>query len=152
MPALRQKPPPPSLFFDHTFLWKRKVGTVLFFEKKSRQKKLQLSGTIYRFLIIYTDVACKKAKETLVIGKFVRSFMPPLCKGRGTTKWWKGCKKQSLTAFGGAEPLSATLASMLRILANPFTQRSRKRATILISSRRRRTVSLRSSIFVFISA
>ena len=22
---------------------------------------------------------------------------PPLCKGRGTTKWWKGCKKQSLT-------------------------------------------------------
>ena len=43
--------------------------------------------------------------------------VPPLCKGRGTAKWWKGfasmrsmlagvaetgCKKQSLTAFGGA--------------------------------------------------
>ena len=36
--------------------------------------------------------------------------VPPLCKGRGTTKWWKGCKKQSLTACGGA----------------PFTQRSLK--------------------------
>ena len=35
--------------------------------------------------------------------------VPPLCKGRGTTKWWKGCKKQSLTACGGA----------------PFTQGSR---------------------------
>ena len=47
---------------------------VLFFEKKSRQKKLQLSGMIYRFLIICTDVACKKAKETSVIGEFVQIF------------------------------------------------------------------------------
>ena len=48
---------------------------------------------IYRFLSLCTDGACKKAKETSVIGEFVQSFMPPLCKGRGTTKWWKGCKK-----------------------------------------------------------
>ena len=34
-----------------------------------RQKKLQLSGTICRFFIICTDRACKKAKETLIIGK-----------------------------------------------------------------------------------
>ncbi|MDD7573669.1 MAG: hypothetical protein PUJ72_05375, partial [Eubacteriales bacterium] len=54
---------------------------VLFFEKKSRQKKLQLSGMIYRFLIICTDVACKKAKETSIIGEFVQIFQAPLCKG-----------------------------------------------------------------------
>ena len=47
---------------------------VLFFEKKSRQKKLQLSGMIYRFLIICTDRAYKKAKETLVIGEFAQGF------------------------------------------------------------------------------
>ena len=29
---------------------------------------------IYRFLIICTDVACKKAKETSVIGAYVQSF------------------------------------------------------------------------------
>ena len=55
--------------------------TVLFFEKKSRQKKLQLSGSMCRFLIICTDRACKKAKETSVIGEFARSFNYP--HGRG---------------------------------------------------------------------
>ena len=37
--------------------------TILFFEKKSRQKKLQLSGSLCRVLIICTDRACKKSKR-----------------------------------------------------------------------------------------
>ena len=69
--------------------------------------------------------------------------VPSLCKGRGTTKWWKGfasvrstlaglaergCKKkQSLTACGGA----------------PFTQGS----LFLIKSRLCRASSLPSSLF-----
>ena len=48
--------------------------TVLFFEKKSRQKKLQLSGSLCSVLIFCTDRVFKKAKETSVIREFVRSF------------------------------------------------------------------------------
>ena len=59
-PATRSRLPAPFytylyirtvLFFDRTFLWKRKVGTILFFEKKSRQKKLRLSGSLCGVLI-----------------------------------------------------------------------------------------------------
>ena len=51
--------------------------TVLFFEKKSRQKKLQLSRSLYRFLIICTDGAHKRQKKLRLSG----SFQAPLCKG-----------------------------------------------------------------------
>ena len=37
--------------------------TILFFEKKSRQKKLQLSGSLCGFLSLCTDRACKKSKR-----------------------------------------------------------------------------------------
>ena len=63
---------------------------------------------IYRFLSLCTDGACKKAKETSVIGEFVQSFMPPLCKGRGTTKWWKGFASVRSTLAGLAERGSET--------------------------------------------
>ena len=50
----------------------------------------------------------------------------PCVRGGGPRSGGRVVKKQSLTACGGAEPVSATPASMLRILANPFTQRSLK--------------------------
>ena len=78
------------------------------------------------------------------------SMRLPCVRGGGPRERWKGfasvrstlagvaetgCKKQSLTACGGA----------------PFTQRSQKHA-FSINTRRRRTFSLRFSLFVLLSA
>ena len=172
------------LFFD-----------LLFFEKKSRQKKLWLSGSMCGVLIICADRACTKGKRNFGYrGVFrlpcvkgfasvrstlagvaetgsetaqrlegfasVRSTLAgvaetgsmrlPCVRGGGPRERWKGfasvrstlagvaetgCKKQSLTACGGA----------------PFTQRSQKHA-FSINTRRRRTFSLRFSLFVLLSA
>ena len=172
------------LFFD-----------LLFFEKKSRQKKLWLSGSMCGVLIICADRACTKGKRNFGYrGVFrlpcvkgfasvrstlagvaetgsetaqrlegfasVRSTLAglaetssmrlPCVRGGGPRERWKGfasvrstlagvaetgCKKQSLTACGGA----------------PFTQRSQKHA-FSINTRCRRTFSLRFSLFVLLSA
>ena len=50
----------------------------------------------------------------------------PCVRGGGPRSGGRVVKEQSLTACGGAEPLSARPASMLRTLANPFTQGSLK--------------------------
>ena len=70
--------------------------TVLFFEKKSRQKKLQLSGTIYRF------------------------FRLPCVKGAVGASRLRDCFLQPSNRCAVSEPVSATPASVLRTLANPF--------------------------------
>ena len=179
----------PALFFTYFSL------TVLFFEKKSRQKKLWLSGSVCGVLIICADRACTKGKRnfnyrgvfrlpcvkgcasvrstlagvaetgsetgqtfegfaggrsTLAGVAGTGSMRVPCVRGGGPRERWKGfasvrstlagvaetgCKKQSLTACGGA----------------PFTQRSQKHA-FSINTRRRRTFSLRFSLFVLLSA
>ena len=184
----------PALFFAYFSLTYFSL-TVLFFEKKSRQKKLQLSGSLCGILIICADRACTKGKRNFNYrGVFrlpcvkgfasvrstlagvaetgsetaqrlegfasVRSTLAgvaetgsmrlPCVRGGGPRERWKGfasvrstlagvaetgCKKQSLTACGGA----------------PFTQRSQKHA-FSINTRRRRTFSLRFSLFVLLSA
>ena len=160
----------PALFFAYFSLTYFSL-TVLFFEKKSRQKKLQLSGSLCGVLIICADRACTKGKRNFGYrGVFrlpcvkgfasVRSTLAgvaetgsmrlPCVRGGGPRERWKGfasvrstlagvaetgCKKQSLTACGGA----------------PFTQRSQKHA-FSINTRRRRTFSLRFSLFVLLSA
>ena len=53
---------------------------------------------------------CTFAKETLIIGKFV----PPLCNGRGTTKWWKGFASVRSTLAGVAETGSETAQRLER--------------------------------------
>ena len=80
---------------------------------------------IYRFLSLCTDGACKKAKETSVIGEFVQSFMPPLCKGRGTTKWWKGFASVRSTLAGLAERGSET-AQRLEVCKKTIPHRLRR--------------------------
>ena len=184
----------PALFFAYFSLTYFSL-TVLFFEKKSRQKKLQLSGSLCGVLIICADRACTKGKRNFGYrGVFrlpcvkgfasvrstlagvaetgsetaqrlegfasVRSTLAglaetssmrlPCVRGGGPRERWKGfasvrstlagvaetgCKKQSLTACGGA----------------PFTQRSQKHA-FSINTRCRRTFSLRFSLFVLLSA
>ena len=96
---------------------------------------------------------CTFAKETSVIGKFVQSFQAPLCKGSSaeggeglffTTRLGDACKhaphtckslpplrgpppltqgRLFISVRGPPEPVSATLASVLRILANPSLAR-----------------------------
>ena len=175
----------PALFFAYFSLTYFSL-TVLFFEKKSRQKKLQLSGSLCGVLIICADRACTKGKRNFGYrGVFrlpcvkgfasvrstlagvaetgsetaqrlegfasVRSTLAglaetssmrlPCVRGGGPRERWKGfasvrstlagvaetgCKKQSLTACGGA----------------PFTQGS-----LFINC-----ASLRFSLFVLLSA
>ena len=175
----------PALFFTYFSLTYFSL-TVLFFEKKSRQKKLQLSGSLCGVLIICADRACTKGKRNFGYrGVFrlpcvkgfasvrstlagvaetgsetaqrlegfasVRSTLAglaetgsmrlPCVRGGGPRERWKGfasvrstlagvaetgCKKQSLTACGGA----------------PFTQGS-----LFINC-----PSLLFSLFVFLSA
>ena len=80
---------------------------VLFFAKKSRQKKLRLSGTIYRFF----RLPCVKGAPP----KAVRDcFYNP-----STTSW----SPSPYTGEANSEPLSATPASVLRTLANPSLTR-----------------------------
>ena len=61
---------------------------VLFFEKKSRQKKLQLSGTIYRFF----RLPCVKGFASM------RSMLAVLAE--------RGCKKQSLSRLAPTAPFT----------------------------------------------
>ena len=55
----------------------------------------------------------------MVIGKFVRIFQAPLCKG-SSAEGGEGLFLQPSNRCAVSEPVSATPASMLRILANPF--------------------------------
>ena len=77
--------------------------TVLFFEKKSRQKKLQLSGTIYRFF----RLPC--VKGAVGASRLRDCFYNP-----STTSW----SPSPYTGEAKSELLSATPARALRALAN----------------------------------
>ena len=61
------------------FSSRRKEGTVLFFEKKSRQKKLQLLGSLYRILSLCTDRACIKGKRNFSNRGVYAEFYRLLC-------------------------------------------------------------------------
>ena len=109
--------------------------TVLFFEKKSRQKKLQLSGSLCRALCL----PCVRGGGPRSGGRDLRVCEAHLqASPRGVRKprsGWRFVKKQSLTAFGGA----------------PFTQGSRK--TLIFNQLRLcRTTSLCFSLLSFLSA
>ena len=58
------------------FLWKRKAGTVLFFEKKSRQKKLQLSGSLCGVLIKPSPVGDLRVHAVLLQASHTRKSNP----------------------------------------------------------------------------
>ena len=61
--------------------------TLLFFEKKSRQKKLQLSGSLCGFLIICTDGAfAKRQKKLWLSGTIYRFLIKPSPVGEGGSR------------------------------------------------------------------
>ena len=134
-----------------------------------RQKKLRLSGSfqapLCKGICKCAKHACRRRRDGFgnraAVGGICKcakhacrrrrdGFCLPCVRGGGPRERWKGfasvrstlagvaetgCKKQSLTACGGA----------------PFTQRSQKHA-FSINTRRRRTFSLRFSLFVLLSA
>ena len=131
--------------------------TVLFFEKKSRQKKLRLSGIITAPLckgssaeggegLFFYNLSTTSWSPSPYTGEanseplsarpasVLRTLANPLCKGScrrkpteglffynpSTTSW----SPSPYTGEAQIKPLSATPASVLRTLANPFTQGS----------------------------
>ena len=75
------------------------------------------------FNYLHRQGFCKKAKEVLIIGEYVQSFQAPLCKG-SSAEGGEGLFLQPSNRCAVSEPVSATPASVLRTLANPFTQGS----------------------------
>ena len=117
----------PALFFAYFSLTYFSL-TVLFFEKKSRQKKLQLSGSLCGVLIICADRACTKGKRNFGYrGVFrlpcvkgfasVRSTLAGVAEtGSETAQRLEGCKKQSLSRLAPTAPFTQGSRNYPRLL------------------------------------
>ena len=121
--------------------------TILFFEKKSRQKKLQLSGSLCKFLIIYADRAFAKRQKKLRLSESLcRVFRLPCVKG-APPQAVRDC-------FFTLQPLRGfrtRLGDACKRASHTCKSLSHKGGLIKINSRRSRTASLRFSLFFFIS-
>ena len=117
------KPPKAAL---HTHIKKTDLlfFDLLFFEKKSRQKKLRLLGSLRGVLIIRTGGAYKKAKETLVIGEFTRSFNYP--HGRGVKS------KTNFSSLLFINPRRRRTFSLRSSLLSLISKKSRSRGIFLL--------------------
>ena len=129
--------------------------TLLFFEKKSRQKKLQLSGTIYRVF----RLLCVKGAPP----KAVRDFFTTLQPLRGfRTRLGDACKRashtrKSLPPLRGPPPLTQGRHIQTHLgdscKSASHTRKSLyTREPFLIKSQLCRTASLRFSLLSLLSA
>ena len=92
---------------------------------------------------------CKKAKETLIIGKFVQSFQAPLCKGSSAAGgeglfFYNPPRRRLQVCFAHSQiPVQTKLKNKTEVISH---------LCFFINLRLCRTFSLRSSLLSLISA